>query len=82
MALYYFDFKSGGQTFRDRSGTEYSDLDAAWRDVRSALLDLARCEALAEGCEITVREGVKPLRKARLAYSEEFMDGSAPGLAP
>lgn len=82
MALYYFDFTASGQTFRDQYGTQYPDLEAAWRDVRSALLDLARCDVRNTEYQITVREGQKTLRSSRLAFSEEIMDGGVPSLAP
>ena len=75
MPLYYFDFKAGDQNFVDKLGTEYPNIAAAWEDVRSVLIELANGDPLsASEYEVTIREQLQPLYKARLSFSHERLN--------
>ena len=75
IMLFYFDFKAGEQNFQDRLGTEYPNIEAAWEDVRSVLIDLAHAGSLsASEYEVTIREQLKPLYRARLSFSHERLN--------
>ena len=39
---YFFDFRSGGQLFRDEEGLELPDADKAHQEAQSSLLDAIR----------------------------------------
>jgi hypothetical protein len=83
MPRYYFDVAAGPHLFRDAHGVEYDDLDSARRDMRSVLVELAGVHALIESnYELTVREELRPLCRARLMFSEELLSLGDPSLQP
>lgn len=75
MPRYFFDFKIGGRSYRDRCGAEFIDTSELADELRELVLELARTDGLKSvDYVVTLRCEMKPVRKLQLRIVDEALD--------